>query len=448
MIVRGRAHLRTWYVVLFSLYFYYKSSGIFFLLILATSIFDYLLSLKLASCAKEWQRKLCVALSVVASLSILGYFKYANLFVLSWAQLVGSNFQPMDIILPVGISFYTFQAISHTVEVYHRRLRLKMDFLEYLFYISFFPLLLSGPITRPSTMLQQMREDEEVNPRLIYTGLWLVMMGVLKKCVVADYLAQFNNWAFESPELYTGFELMMATVGFGMQIYCDFSGYSDMSIGIAAMMGFRLRENFNFPYQSLNPTEFWRRWHMSLSTWFKEYVYIPLGGNRNGLLKQYRNIAIVWLLTGFWHGANWNYILWGVYFGIILMLEKTFLLKVLSKIPKVFSHIYALFLIGIGWLIFFFTDMSLGWSIFTSMFGGGGAVFTTATVNYDILRNLLLLAICAIGSTPYPKKLYYYLANRFKAFEYASPVFTCGSFLMCTAYMVDSTFSPFLYYIF
>ena len=221
-----------------------------------------------------------------------------------------------------------------------------------------------------------------------------------------------------------------------------------MAIGLGKMIGFEFLENFNYPYMASSITDFWRRWHMSLSSWFKEYVYIPLGGNRKGLLKQYRNIAIVWFLTGFWHGASWNYILWGVYFGALLMLEKTFLLKALNKIPKVFSHIYALFMVAIGWLIFFFTDMSVGWTVFASMFGGAGAVFTTATVNYEILRNLLLLALCVIGSTPYPKKLYYYLVNRFRAFEYASPVLTCSSFLLCTAYMVSSTFSPFLYYIF
>lgn len=221
-----------------------------------------------------------------------------------------------------------------------------------------------------------------------------------------------------------------------------------MAIGLGKIIGFEFLENFNYPYMAGSITDFWRRWHMSLSTWFKEYVYIPLGGNRKGLWKQYRNIFIVWFLTGFWHGANWNYILWGVYFGVLLMLEKTFLLKALSKIPKVFSHIYALFFVAIGWLIFFFTDTSLGWSVFASMFGGAGAVFTTATVNYDILRNLLLLAICAVGSTPYPKKLYYYLVNRFRPVEYLSPAVTCSSFLLCVAYMVDSTFSPFLYYIF
>lgn len=394
--------------------------------------------------------KLYMALSLCSNLVFLLFFKYCNFFITNLALIPFLSFlEPIKgLVLPVGISFYTFQIMSYTIDLYRGETDVQRNFVAFGTYVTLFPQLIAGPIVRYRDIDDQLITREHSVAKFS-EGVRRFCAGLAKKVLLADTIfavAEYFQAAHGIQPTVAG--SWMIVICYTFQIYFDFSGYSDMAIGLGKMIGFEFLENFNYPYMASSITDFWRRWHMSLSTWFKEYVYIPLGGNRNGLLKQYRNIAIVWLLTGFWHGANWNYILWGVYFGIILMLEKTFLLKVLSKIPKVFAHIYALFLIGIGWLIFFFTDMSLGWSIFTSMFGGGGAVFTTATVNYDILRNLLLLAICAIGSTPYPKKLYYYLVNRFKAFEYASPVFTCGSFLMCTAYMVDSTFSPFLYYIF
>ena len=235
------------YVMLFSLLFFSRMNPEVAMLLPLTALLSWAMTRRMNEC-KGALRKRWLWFIIVVDLMPLLYFKYTNFGIDVLNTLLRMNLPVLDIILPVGISFYTFQAIAHTVDVYRRHLRLKMDFLEYIFYLSFFPLLLAGPITRPGIMLQQMRENKEVNPRLLYTGLWLVMMGVLKKCVVADYMAQFNNWAFDEPMLYNGFELLMATVGFSMQIYCDFSGYSDMSIGIAAMMGFRLRENFNFPY--------------------------------------------------------------------------------------------------------------------------------------------------------------------------------------------------------
>lgn len=321
------------YVVAFSIYFYYKSSGIFFLLIIGTSIFDYMLSHLLASRTKEWQRKLCVALSVMASLSILGYFKYANFFALNWAQLVGTNFQPMDIILPVGISFYTFQSIGYIIDVYRRRIQPTDSWLEYAFFLTFFPQLVAGPIVRADQFLPQIKENRAATRDEVWMGFWLILLGIIKKSLLADYIAQYNDIVFTTPETYTGFENVMAILGYTMQIYCDFSGYSDMAIGIAMIMGFSLPKNFDFPYKSQNVTEFWRRWHISLSSWLRDYLYIPLGGNRHGKFRTYLNNFLTMLIGGLWHGASWKFVAWGGAHGVALITHKA-MKPLLDKIPN------------------------------------------------------------------------------------------------------------------
>ena len=321
------------YVVLFSLFFFARINPGVSMLLPLTALLSWSMTRRMNECKGPLRRRWLWFIVLVDLLPLL-YFKYANFGIDMLNSLLHENLPLQDIVLPVGISFYTFQAISHTVDVYRRRLRLKMDFLEYIFYLSFFPLLLAGPITRAGNMLRQMREQAPVDPRLLYTGLWLVMMGILKKCVVADYIAQFNNWAFDAPVLYNGFELLMAAMGFSVQIYCDFSGYSDMSIGIAAMMGFRLRENFNLPYQSLNISEFWRRWHISLSTWFRDYVYIPLGGNRAGRMRTYLNNFLTMLVAGLWHGSTMMFVFWGALHGVALVLHKWCHHLFLHRIPS------------------------------------------------------------------------------------------------------------------
>ena len=437
------------YVVLFSLYFFSRMNPEVSMLLPLTALLSWAMTRRMNEC-KGTLRKRWLAFIVVVELMPLLYFKYTNFGIDLLNTLLRENFPIQDIILPVGISFYTFQAISHTVEVYHRRLRLKMDFLEYLFYISFFPLLLSGPITRPATMLQQMREDEEVNPRLIYTGLWLVMMGVLKKCVVADYLAQFNNWTFESPELYTGFELMMATVGFGMQIYCDFSGYSDMSIGIAAMMGFRLRENFNFPYQSLNPTEFWRRWHISLSTWFRDYLYIPLGGNRMGQVRTYLNNFFTMVVAGLWHGSTLMFVLWGAMHGIGLVVHKWCHRLFLHRLPssrwwvKVLSWLLCQMFILFTWIFFRCADLSSATGYLRRMF----TQFDTQCIPAFIAQRPLWIAILVLSMLVHclRERWFYRLQERFINLHW-----TLKSLLFLIVLQLAIEFSanevqPFLYY--
>ncbi len=323
------------FVVLFSLFFYYKSSGLFFLMLIGTSFVDWIVSRMIVRTESKAGKRVLMWFSIILSLSILGYFKYANFFLWNWNQMVKGNFQPMDIILPVGISFYTFQSISYVVDVYKKKIAPTRTWLEYLFFLSFFPALVAGPIVRADYFLPQLEKNEEASKTDIYAGFWLIIVGVVKKALIADYISQFNDLIFNDPSLYTGVQTLMGVLGYTMQIYCDFSGYSDMAIGIALIMGFKLGINFDSPYQSKNLTEFWRRWHISLSSWLRDYVYIPLGGNRKGAVMTYVNNFLTMLVGGLWHGAAWKFIFWGAMHGVGLAFHKA-CKPILKRIPDNF----------------------------------------------------------------------------------------------------------------
>ncbi len=354
--LKGSKWKMTLFVVLFSLYFYYKSSGLFFLMLIGTSLIDWGLSHWIYCLKRRGARLAVMWTSIGISLSILGYFKYANFFLWNWNQMVEGNFQPLDIILPVGISFYTFQSISYVVDVYKERIKPTRKWIDYLFFLSFFPALVAGPIVRADYFLPQIEKNEKPSQDKIWGGLWLVIAGIVKKALIADYIAQYNDLVFNDPELYTGVQALMGVLGYTMQIYCDFSGYSDMAIGIALIMGFKLGLNFDSPYQSKNLTEFWRRWHISLSSWLRDYVYIPLGGNRKGTIRTYVNNFLTMLIGGLWHGAAWKFIFWGAMHGVGLAVHKA-CQPVLRKIPDNFLTIF------IGWAVTFIY-VSLLWVFF------------------------------------------------------------------------------------
>lgn len=344
------------FVVAFSLYFYYKSSGLFFLMLMGTSLVDWLVSRWMYKLEGKGARKSLMWFSIILSLSILGYFKYANFFLWNWNAMVKGNFQPLDIILPVGISFYTFQSISYVVDVYKGKLKPTDTWLDYIFFLSFFPALVAGPIVRADYFLPQLEKNERATHDEIWGGMWLIMVGVIKKALIADYISQFNDLIFNEPTLYTGVQTLMGVLGYTMQIYCDFSGYSDMAIGLALMMGFKLGINFDSPYQSRNLTEFWRRWHISLSSWLRDYVYIPLGGNRKGTFRTYLNNFLTMLIGGLWHGAAWKFVFWGAMHGVGLAVHKA-CKPILKKIPDNWFTIF------IFWLITF-VYVSLLWVFF------------------------------------------------------------------------------------
>jgi D-alanyl-lipoteichoic acid acyltransferase DltB (MBOAT superfamily) len=340
------------YVAAFGLLFYYLNNGFMFCLLLFTAFYDFIIARKIYKSSDPKKKKLWLTLSICLSLSILCYFKYTNFFI----SMLSSNFAPLDIFLPAGISFYTFQTISYAVDVYKGKVEPARSFLQYLFYISFFPLILAGPIMRAGKFFAQIKDNKVIDKTMIYGGLWLIITGLLKKAVFADYIAQYNNWVFDAPLNYSGFEGLMAILGYTAQIYCDFSGYSDISIGMASIMGFDLGVNFRLPYQSVNLTEFWRRWHISLSSWMRDYIYIPLGGNRKSKFRMYVNNMITMLIAGLWHGASWQFIYWGGMHGVGLIVHK--LNKPwLDKIPdtwtvKAVSTVLTFVFVAFLWIFF------------------------------------------------------------------------------------------------
>lgn len=321
--VQGYRRIKMFLVIAFSLYFYYKSSEWCVLILCGVCISDYVLGLMLGRAKGEILRRGLVALNVVINVGMLVYFKYVNLLFDAFTSIIGSSFDPLDVILPAGISFFTFRSISYMVDIYRGDLEPCRNLLDYSFYLTFFPPLLAGPVVRAKDMLPQVAADPKATPQMISEGLFLIMTGLLKKVVIADYISgNFVDRIFDNPLLYSGFENLMGCIGFTIQLYCDFSGYSDMAIGLALLLGYRFKENFAAPFKSQSPTEFWRRWHISLSTWLRDYIYIPLGGNRKGRTRAYFNQFITMLIGGLWHGASWMYIIWGAYHGILLVIHK------------------------------------------------------------------------------------------------------------------------------
>ncbi len=309
--------------IAFSLYFYYKSSAEYCFILLGVCVSDYLLGIWLSRVSGDFVRRLIVAINVTINVGMLVVFKYLNLIIDTVANFAGRDFDPLDIILPAGISFFTFRSISYIVDIYRGKIQACTDFLAYTFYLTFFPPLLAGPVVRASDMLPQVKANPVASRAMVAEGLFLIMCGLVKKVVVADYLSQnFVDRVFDNPALYSGFENLMGIYGFTIQLYCDFSGYSDMAIGIALLLGYRFLDNFRSPFKSQNPTEFWRRWHISLSFWLRDYLYIPLGGNRCSKLRKHGNLMTTMLIGGLWHGASWMYLIWGGLQGLFLVGHK------------------------------------------------------------------------------------------------------------------------------
>jgi len=323
----------TLYVIAFSLLFYYKSSGWYLWILVFTTFTDFSFAILITRAKQLAWKRLWLTLSVGVSLGILGYFKYTNFFIENWDTIAGNNFQPLDIFLPIGISFYTFQSISYVLDVYWKKIKPTKSILDYAFYLSFFPQLVAGPIVKAKLFLPQLEKKIKLKKEDVYAGLWMIMVGLFKKAVIADYISQYNDLVFADPMHYSGFENLMAILGYTLQIYMDFSGYSDMAIGLGRVMGFDLGINFNFPYKAFNITDFWRRWHISLSSWLRDYLYIPLGGNRKGKVRMYVNLFITMLLGGLWHGASWKFVFWGAMHGVGLAVHKS-LSSALDKVPN------------------------------------------------------------------------------------------------------------------
>ncbi|MEO0472872.1 MAG: MBOAT family O-acyltransferase [Bacteroidota bacterium] len=323
LMIADRKRLRIIYVLAFSLFFYYKSSGWHVALLLVSTLIDYSLGFAIHQEMDQKKRKMFLILSILANLGMLAVFKYTNFFLESMFGIAGAKFDPLDIVLPVGISFFTFQTMSYTIDIYRRKLRPADNILDFAFFVSFFPQLVAGPIVRAAEFLPQIKQNIQISQEDISRAVLLICGGLFKKAVISDYIAtNFVDRVFENPDLYTGFENLMGVYGYAMQIYCDFSGYSDMAIGIGLLMGFRLPINFRTPYQSTSIQEFWRRWHISLSSFLRDYLYISMGGNRLGRWRTYLNLMITMVLGGLWHGAAWKFVVWGALHGVALTIDR------------------------------------------------------------------------------------------------------------------------------
>ena len=354
--------LRTLYVLLFSFFFYYKAGGMYFILLIACSVLNYFLSKLLHWAEKAAIRKFLLTFLVVMNLGILVYYKYTNFIIGNINAVFNGDIPLQNIILPIGISFFLFQAISYAIDVYRRQIEPASNLLDFSFYLCFFPQLVAGPIVRAKEFLPQMYKKLVLTKEDMGKALFLIMVGLIKKSVISDYISlNFVDRIFSAPNSYTAIENLLAAYGYAIQIYCDFSGYSDMAIGLALLMGFKLPVNFLTPYKSKSVTEFWRRWHISLSSWLRDYLYISLGGNRRGKVRTYVNLFLTMLIGGLWHGAAWRFVVWGGLHGIALAIER--LIKSRIKIPQnIFTHFIGLILtfhfVTFAWVFFRAQDFS------------------------------------------------------------------------------------------
>ena len=383
--------------------------------------------------------------SLVANLGMLLFFKYYDFIVTNLTALFpGLDFlHPLGISLPIGISFYTFQTMSYTIDVYWGNVHAQKNLVSFGTFVTLFPQLIAGPIVKYKDVDDQLTNRRE-NVDQFAAGIQTFVCGLAKKVLLANNIgALWEVYKAMDPQNLSVLGAWLGVLAFAFQIYFDFSGYSDMAIGLGRMFGFEFKINFNYPYISRSITEFWRRWHISLSSWFREYVYIPLGGNRRGKLKTYRNILIVWLLTGIWHGAAWNFLCWGLFFALFLMLEKAFLLKWLERAPALLSHAYTIFLVLISWALFAQDDMGMAARYIRSMFGGGQGLYAGADL-YRLVSYLPLLLILVVASLPLGRRLYQRLKPNPR---FALAMMLCAAGLVvCTAYLVDASYNPFLYF--
>jgi alginate O-acetyltransferase complex protein AlgI len=359
------------YVTLFSLYFYYKSSGEYFVLLIFATVVDFTLAKLIYSTEEKWKKKMYIVFTLLVNLGLLGYFKYTNFLFETFSIVTGSPFKPFDIFLPVGVSFFTFQSLSYTLDIYRGNLKPVENIIDYAFFVSFFPQLVAGPIVRAADFIPQIYRPTIVTKEMFGRAVFLIMCGLFKKTVISDYISiNFVDRVFDTPTLYTGFENLAAIYGYAIQIYCDFSGYSDMAIGIALLLGFHFNINFDSPYQSRNITEFWRRWHISLSTWLRDYLYISLGGNRKGKFRTYVNLMITMLLGGLWHGPSWRFIIWGGLHGGALAFHKLVTEKfdLDSKWWKIAGVVITFHFVCFCWIFFRANDLTIVGQMLSQIF--------------------------------------------------------------------------------
>ncbi len=433
-------------LLLVSLVFYAWGEPVYVVWMVLSIVLGYILGLLIERFRGKPLSKVFLTLSVVTSLGLLCYFKYVDFFIANFNAVFGLSVPLLKIALPIGISFYTFQLLSYTIDVYRGTVAAQRNFITLAAYIAMFPQLIAGPIVRYSDVAAQLTQRTHSFEKTAL-GIRRFVLGLAKKILIANALGELCDIFRASGDKSVLFYWLYA-IAFTLHIYFDFSGYSDMAIGLGKLFGFDFIENFRYPYISASITEFWRRWHISLGSWFRDYVYIPLGGNRVSRLKWLRNILVVWLLTGFWHGAAWNFIVWGLMFAVLLMVEKLFLHRYLEK-TKVLRHVYVLFFVILSFVIFNAADMGQAFSDLGAMFGAGDLPIWSAEWSYYLRSYAVILALAVVGATPLPQKLLA-AVRRSRTGEtvlrIAEPVVLAVLLLVMTAYLVDGSFNPFLYF--
>ncbi len=426
-----------------SIFFYFCGEPIYTFLMIGEIFIAYVGARYL-----EKHRKKSILVSLLAiHIGALGLFKYSDFTINNINQIFGSKIPLLKLALPIGISFYTFQIISYVVDVYRGKVKAQKSFLKLATYVSLFPQLIAGPIVRYETIEKELDSRTSNFENFAY-GVRRFVIGLGKKVLIANMLGELCDVFSTTNEKSIIFYWIFA-ISYSLQIYFDFSAYSDMAIGLGRMFGFHFLENFNYPYISKSITEFWRRWHMSLSSWFRDYVYIPLGGNRKGTIILVRNIFIVWALTGIWHGANWTFVIWGLMFGIMLIIEKLFLTKHLEKMPSILQRIYVLFTVMISFIIFNANSIGEAWNNIIGLFGANGESLINASTVYYLKSYLVVLVIAIIGSTPLLKNIIEKLktkTNANKIINLLEPIAMASILIIVTAYLVDNSYNPFLYF--
>ncbi len=432
-------------LLVFSLFFYGYGEPKSLLVMMFSIMVNYILGLAVD---KYRERKSAahaiLALAAGANLAVIGYFKYTDFFITNFNALFGLSQPLLHIVMPIGISFFTFQGMSYVIDIYRKHGKVQRNPLNVALYISLFPQLIAGPIVRYETVAEQI-EHRKVDLAKFQSGIERFILGLSKKVLIANSMGFIADKVFA---VSTGsMSVLLAWIGilaYTAQIYFDFSGYSDMAIGLGRLFGFEFLENFNYPYISKSITEFWRRWHISLSTWFRDYVYIPLGGTRGSRAKLLRNILVVWLLTGFWHGAAWNFIAWGLYFGLLLMLEKFVIGKALTRLWRPLQHLYALFFIVAGWVLFRSENLTYALDYLKVMLGLGGVPWVSNQAVYYLVEYKMELVTAMVASIP----VYPFLKEKIGGLKDSIllHVILIALFLLCIIYLINSTFNPFIYF--
>ena len=434
-------NLRNLVLFVVSLVFYGWGEPVYVLLMAATILLNYVCGALIENRRQKGHSpKGVLIIGVVSNLLILGWFKYATFLLESFQRVLPfmADMKIPQITLPIGISFYVFQSMSYIIDVYRHDAPVQKDLVAFGTYVTLFPQLIAGPIVRYADVAEQMKNRRE-NLVHFASGVRLFVVGLSKKVLLANQMGALWQEIQTMPGTLTAWVGIMA---YSLQLYFDFSGYSDMARGLGRMLGFEFLINFNYPYIAKSITDFWRRWHISLSTWFREYVYIPLGGNRKGILRQIINLLIVWGLTGFWHGASWNFLLWGLYYGLLLILEKVVLLRVLDKTPGVLRHVYAMIVVMLGWALFYFEDMSALGAFFCQLFT---AEAVTAVAWNRMLAYLPLLIVSVLAATPLGVTLHKRISER-SWVPYAEIAVGAVLMLLCVAALVSQSYNPFIYF--